>query len=173
MGQHDGADHRDGQDDARGFEQEQIAAIQQRADGGRVGQILRRGGCRISRAQHQRARMDSARTQQQFSHQHQSDEQTQRQVLGETGPQRGKIDVEHHHHEEEQHSDRADVDDDQQHGDELGPDQHHQTRRVEERQDQPQHRMDRVACQDGGGARDDHQRGKQIESKKLDHGAAP
>ena len=46
----------------------------------------------------------------------------EREVLDEPGAQLGEIDVEHHHHEQEQHRDRADVDDHQQHRDELGAD---------------------------------------------------
>jgi hypothetical protein len=56
-----------------------------------------------------------------------------------------EVDVEHHHHEQEQHRDRADIDDDQDHRQELGPEQDEQPGGVEERQDQEQHRMHRIA----------------------------
>ena len=48
--------------------------------------------------------------------------QPERQIAHEAGAQLGEIDVEHHHDEQEQHRDRADIDDDQQHRDELGAD---------------------------------------------------
>jgi hypothetical protein len=57
--------------------------------------------------------------------------------------QLGEIDVEHHHDEQEQHRDRADIDDDQDHRQELGAQQHEQAGGVEEGQDQEQHRMHR------------------------------
>jgi len=65
--------------------------------------------------------------------------------LKETFAQLGQVDVEHHHDEQEQHGHRTDIDDDQDHGDELGADQQEQRRGVEERQDQEQHRIDGIA----------------------------
>ncbi len=73
----------------------------------------------------------------------------ERQVLAhEARPQLGEVDVEHHDDEQEQHRDRADIDDDQQHRDELGADEQHQTRRVEEREDEPEHAVHRIARED-------------------------
>jgi hypothetical protein len=60
-------------------------------------------------------------------------------------PKRDEIDVEHHHHEQKQHRHRADIDDDEDHREELGAQKHEQRRRVEECQNQEQHRMHGIA----------------------------
>ncbi|KIT99184.1 hypothetical protein QU38_02890, partial [Staphylococcus aureus] len=86
------------------------------------------------------------------------------------GAQLREVDVEHHHHEEEQHGDRADIDDDEQHRDERGIGEHHQAGGVEERQDEPQDGMDRVARQDRHGAGGAHNECEQVKGEKLDHG---
>ena len=65
--------------------------------------------------------------------------------------------------------DRADIDHDQDHRQEFGPHQDEQSRRVDEAQDEKQHRMHRVARRDdhdGGGDRD---RGEEIEEECGDH----
>ena len=67
------------------------------------------------------------------------EDQAGEEIIGEARAQFGEIHVEHHHHEQEEHGDRADVDDDQQEGEELGPDQQEQAGRVEEGEDQPEH----------------------------------
>ncbi len=69
--------------------------------------------------------------------------------------QPGEIDVEHHHDEQEQNRDRADIDDDQDHRDELRADQHEQGRGVEERQDEEQHRVNGIARGHDHGCRRD------------------
>jgi hypothetical protein len=76
------------------------------------------------------------------------EDQAGHQIAGETGTHPREIHVEHHHDEQEQHGNRADVDDDQQEGEELGPDQQEQAGRVEESQDQPQHAVHRVSRHD-------------------------
>ena len=78
---------------------------------------------------------------QQLDQQHDADQRADRQVIEEALAQLGEIDVEHHHDEQEQHRDRADIDDDQDHRQELGAEQHEQPRRVDEGEDQEQHRM--------------------------------
>ena len=65
-----------------------------------------------------------------------------------------EIDVQHHHHEEEQHGDGADIDDHQDHRQELGSHQHEQAGRVDEGEDEEEYRRDRVA------RGDDHERGR-------------
>ena len=55
-----------------------------------------------------------------------------RRILDEASAQLGEIHVEHHDDEQEQHRHRADVDDDQQHRQELGAEQNEQPGRVEE-----------------------------------------
>ena len=42
------------------------------------------------------------------------------QIVQHALAQLDEVDVEHHHHEEEQHGDGADIDDDQDHREELG-----------------------------------------------------
>ena len=59
-------------------------------------------------------------------------------------PKLGKVDVEHHHHEQKQHQNRADIDNDQDHGEELGAELHEQSGGIEEGEDQEQHGVDRV-----------------------------
>ena len=61
-----------------------------------------------------------------------ADQCADRQVLLEALAQLREIDVEHHHHEEEEHRDRADIDDHQDHRQELGPHQQEQAGRVDE-----------------------------------------
>jgi hypothetical protein len=56
-----------------------------------------------------------------------------------------EVDVEHHHHEQEQHRHRAHIDDHQDHREEFGPQQDEKPGCVEERQDQEQHRVHRIA----------------------------
>ena len=101
--------------------------------------------------------------------QHQRDDDPERQVAGEPRAQLREVDVEHHHHEQEQHRDRADVDDHQQHRDELGAEQQHQPRRVEEGDDQPQHAVHRIAREDHRDRRSDGQRREQVKGEGGDH----
>ena len=58
---------------------------------------------------------------------------------------RGDIDVEHHHDEQEQHHDGADVDEHQDDRQEFGLEQQPQDGARDERQDEEQRRVDRVA----------------------------
>jgi hypothetical protein len=62
-----------------------------------------------------------------------------RQVAGEALAQADEVDVQHHDDEQEQHRHRADVDDDQQHGQELRAQQDEQAGRREEGEDQEEH----------------------------------
>ena len=55
---------------------------------------------------------------------HGADQQGQRNIFGHLGLETGKVHIKHHDHKEEQHRDRTDIDDDQQHGDEFGAQQH-------------------------------------------------
>ena len=70
------------------------------------------------------------------------------------------VDVEHHDDEQEEHGHGADIDDDQDHRDEFRADQHEQRGRVEEGQDQEQHRIDRVARDHDHGIRGDSHRNR-------------
>ncbi len=62
----------------------------------------------------------------QFNGDDDADQRADRQVLQKALLQFGEIDVEHHHHEQEQHRDRADIDDHQDHRQELGAQQDEQ-----------------------------------------------
>src|SRR3546814_5449716 len=65
---------------------------------------------------------------------HQKDEADQgaeRQVLQGALAQAHEVDVQHHDHEEEQHGDRPDVDEHQDHGEELRAHQHEEAGGVE------------------------------------------
>src|SRR3546814_2691983 len=54
-----------------------------------------------------------------FRDQEDSDQCPKGQILDKTGTKLGKVDVQHHDYEEEENRDRANINDDQQHGDEL------------------------------------------------------
>ena len=75
-----------------------------------------------------------------------ADEQTDGRVLDEAGFQLGEIDVQHHDDEQEQHGHRADVDDDEDHRQELGAQQHEEPGRVEEGEDQDTAPRARGSC---------------------------
>ena len=80
--------------------------------------------------------------------------------------QLGEVDVEHHDDEQEQHGHRADVDDDQDHRQELGAEQHEQPRRVEEGEDQEQHGVHGVLGGDHHEARGHREGREQIEEER-------
>ena len=110
-------------------------------------------GCTTLEAQHQH----------QLGQQDEADERAERRILDEAGAQLGEVDVEHHDDEQEQHRHRADVDHHQDHGQELGAQQHEQARRIEEGEDQEQHRVHGVPGRDHHEARGHRDGGEQIE----------
>ena len=79
-----------------------------------------------------------------FGCQHQADQRPDRRIFKHARPQLREVDVEHHHHEEEENRDRADINDEQDHRQELGTCQKEQAGGVEERQDQEQHGINRI-----------------------------
>ena len=101
---------------------------------------------------------------------HKAEEPAERQITLKALAQLGEIDVEHHHHEQEQHRDRADIDDDQNHREEFGAQQHEQRRGVEEGENQKQHRVHGIARGDDHQGRADHDGGKHIKGNRLEHG---
>ena len=167
QGQDDRAHHGDQQDQPGCLEQENVVGVEDAAESLGVADGRGRGrhaertaiGRQLPAAQHRR----------QFQEQHDADGRADRQVALEAAAQLREIHVEHHHDEQEQHGDRADVDDDQNHGQELGPGDQEQGGSVEERQDQEQHRMDRVAGADNHRGRDQEDGGEQVEKKRGDH----
>ena len=87
--------------------------------------------------------------------------------------QLGEVDVEHHHDEEEEHRDRADIDDEQDHRQELGAGEQEQAGRVDEGQDQIEHRMHGVARGDDHEGRSDRDEGEEVEKYRfnsVEHG---
>src|SRR5436853_2188121 len=82
----------------------------------------------------------AAKDQQQFGQEDEPDQRADRQIARKAAAQLSEIDIEHHHNKEEQHRDRADIDDDEDHREELGPHQHKEPGRVEESEEPEQHR---------------------------------
>jgi hypothetical protein len=115
----------------------------------------------------------AASDQQQFGEKHRADHKTDRQVVAETFPQFGEIDVEHHDHEQEQDRDGADIDHDQDHRQKFGAHQHEQAGRVDERQDQKQHGVHGIARHNHHHRRSHANAGEQIEEQRGDHANAP
>ena len=71
--------------------------------------------------------------------------------------ERREVHVEHHDDEKEEHRDRAHIDDHQDHRQELGPHQQEQARRIDEGQDEEEHRLHGIAGgnhHEAGGDRD-------------------
>ena len=97
--------------------------------------MQRRGGATVTVPQHERH----------FQHDNATDQHRHRDKAAEILAQYVDIDIEHHHHKQEQHHHRADVDQHQQDGEELGLQQHPDRRGAEERQHQKQCRLHRIA----------------------------
>ena len=93
-----------------------------------------------------------------LTEQYQRDNQTQGEILDETGTHFGKIDVEHHDNEQEKYGNCTYINDHQQHRDELCANQHHfQTSAIKEREDKPKYGVYRVARSDHQQRAADHQ----------------
>ncbi len=120
MGQHDRADHRDEQDDARRLEDEEVARVEQLAERDDVGRP--RGRRRHLRGgEIERALVAGDQSGDHLGQQHHGEDQAGEEIICEARAQLGEVHVEHHQWlEQEEHGDRADVDDDQQEGEELG-----------------------------------------------------
>ena len=166
--QHDGADHGDEQDQTGGLKQIHIFRVEDQAERPRVAHIGRRRRLRRDLGCGDPGRQDE----------HQLDQHDDAnggadgKEFEEAGFQRREIHVEHHHHEEEQHHDRADIDHDQDHGDELGAEQHEQSRRVEEGKDEEQHGVHRIAHGDDHEGRRHADPGEKIEEERRQRHAA-
>jgi hypothetical protein len=103
----------------------------------------------------------------QLRRQDQPDQRADRRILQGAALQFGEIDVEHHDDEQEQNHHRADIDDEQDHRQELGPGQHEQAGGVEEGQDQEQHRMHGVARRNDHERRRHRDKGEEVEKGRL------
>ncbi len=169
MRQYDRADHGDKQHKPGRFKQEEIVTEQDCTDAGGVRRIEDRRRCTTRNAEFDPSGLVGADAENQLRRQDKRNDDAEREVLYEPGAQFGEINVEHHHHEEEQHGYRADINDDQECGDELRTDQNHQAGRVEEREDQPKHRVHRVTRHDDHDGAGDDERSEKIKGERLDH----
>ena len=101
-----------------------------------------------------------------------ADRRTDRQIVEDALAQLGKVDVEHHHDEQEQHRDGADIDDDQDHRQKFGAQEHEQAGRVDESENEKQHRMHGIARSNHHERRGDADAGKKIKEYGVeDHGS--
>ena len=174
MRQNNCANHRDQQDQPCSFEQEHIFAIQQGANGLYIWHRCRhRRVPNLRRAKLHGTGLIRADTKHQLSHQNHREQQAERYVFDKTRAQFGKINIKHHDNEQEQDRDRTDIDNDQQHRDELCTDQHHKACRVEEGDNQPQHAVHRIARENDHRGRRDDDACEDIEGYKLDHDGSP
>ncbi len=161
--EHDGADHGDQQNEARHLEQIDVARIEDEPERLGVADI---GGRRRRRLRRDVRRCDpGAKDQDQLDEEQEADGGADRQIFDEARAELGEIDIEHHDHEQEQHHHRADIDHDQNHRQELGAEQHEETRGVEEGEDQKQHSMHGVLRGDDHEAGADADGGEQIEEE--------
>ena len=159
----DGAQHRDEQDEPRGLEEIGVVGVEHapdrlgvadRAEGGRA---RRRRGCGVD-AQNVGTDHPARDDEKQLDQEDHGDQAADREVLEEALAELREIDVQHHDDEQEQDRDCAHIDDDQDHRQELGPEDKEQAGGVHESQDQVQHRVHGIARCDhheGGRDRDD------------------
>src|SRR4029078_5700260 len=139
--EHDGADHRDEQNESASLEQIDVARVEDLAESLGVAH-LRKG--RRGRLHSDVGRRDpGADDQDQLDQKKQSDSCSDRQIFEEARPKLGKVDVEHHHHEQKQHEHGADIDHDKDHRQEFGAKLHEQAGGIEESEDQEQHGVNR------------------------------
>jgi len=169
-GEHDGADHGHQQNEPRRLEQIDVARVEQLTQGLGVAHLGSRRRRRIP--DEVRRGQPGADHEDQLHKKQNPDDGADRQIFEKARAQLGEIHVEHHNHEQEQHHDRADIDDHQDHGEELGAQQHEQTGGVEEGKDEIEHRMHRVLRGDHHHAGADAHRGEQIEEQRGEHHAA-
>ena len=167
--QHDGADHRDQQDQPRDLEVVDVVRVEDAAERLGVGRcspaFALASACDAAGANRQAAPREHQLGEQDASRR----QRAEREILQGAALQLREIDVEHHHDEQEQHRHRADIDDDQDHRQELRAQQHEQRRRVEEGEDQEQHRMHRIARGDHHQRRGDQHGGEEIEGERGQH----
>ena len=165
--QHDGADHGDEQHEAGHLEEVDVARIEDEPELLRVGGFAAQLGHRRARVLGDADAEAAADEQQDQLGQHDAaDDQADGRILDEAGAQLGEVDVEHHDDEQEQHGDGADVDDDEDHRQELGAEQDEQPGGVEEGEDEEEHGVHGVLGHDDHHRRGDRKRRKQIEEAR-------
>ena len=99
-------------------------------------------------------------------------EKSLRQVLNEPLLHAGEIDVEQHDDEQEEHRHRADIDDNEDHREELRPQDEEEPRRADEGEDQEQHGVNRVPGENDCERRSDQDRRENPEEYRLGHVAS-
>ena len=137
--QHDGADHGHQEHDAGGLEEIDVARVEDLAERLGVGDRIDRRDRRCDRLRDVRPDGPGDHDQEEFRQEEHTDQRAHREILQKSLPQLGEIDVQHHHHEQEQHCHRADVDDDQNHRQKFGAEEHEQPCRVDESENEVQH----------------------------------
>ena len=111
------------------------------------------------------ATVQAVTAKQELAEQDRADQPADRQEAREAAAQLGEVHIQHHHHEQEQHHHRADIDDDENHRQELGAEQYEEAGRVEESEDQEQHRMHGIAHGDDHQPRADGHDGEDVEEE--------
>ena len=169
--EHDGTDHGDQKDEACNLEVVDVVGIEDPAERLGVAQARRYrigeslgGGCR---------EFPQSGAADQFKQKHDTDAGADQNILLCPALQFGEIDIEHHDDEKKKNGDRADIDDDQDHGEKLGPEEHEEPCSIEEGKNEEQHRVHRVARRDDHEGRRKHDRGKEVKCNRLQHSALP
>ena len=162
-GENDRADHRGEQNHPRRLKEVEIAGVEHLAERGRVAEhaLRSRGGGGPLRGAETRDDVDE------LDRHQQRDQQPLRQVLDEALLQPGEIHVEQHDDEQKQHRHRADIDDDQDHRQELRAHQQEQAGRADEGKNEEEDRMHRVPGDDDGESRRHQNRRKNPEEQSI------
>jgi hypothetical protein len=165
--QHDGADHGDQEHQAGDLKEIDVVRVEDVAERGGIaagGEVGHRGG---DRGRQLRREGIAGADDDEFRGQHQADDRADRRIAQRAAPERREVDVEHHHDEEEEHGHGADIDDQQDHRQELGAGEQEQSRRVDEGEDQIEHRMHGVAGRNDHEGRRHRYQGEQMEEDRL------
>ncbi len=120
MREHDGADHGSEQNNARRLERQQVIGIKHIAQRLGVGDGSAVGNRHRCRNLLQRLIERDIKHKAQFEQDDRRHKRAHRQVAQEALAQLDEIDIEHHDDEQEQHGHRADIYNDEDHGNELG-----------------------------------------------------
>jgi hypothetical protein len=143
QGQNDGADHGHEKHQSRRLKNIDVVGIQDPTDHFSVRNIRQRGlgqGVGLDRA----ATGDRRSHHHHFQRQDPGNQATDGQILGKSLPQGNEVHIQHHHDEQEQDGDGPDIDNDQQHGEELRAHENEQSSGRKKCGNQEQHRVNRV-----------------------------
>ena len=142
----------------------------------RIEHVAERGGVRPGRHRRDRHRdrlgdnrrnHAAANDDDQLGGEDDADQRADRSIFQNACPELGEIDVEHHDDEEEENRDGADVNDQQDHRQELRPRQEEEAGGIKEHQDEEQDRMDRIPRRNNHERRRHRDKGEEIEKKSL------